>query len=63
MKHQRKFFKYTEDFNMLGGTVNLTTLATILAAEVKNNKQNEKQIKSQKLKIVKYYFTIFDQRK
>ena len=48
---------------MLGGTVNLTTLATILAAEVKNNKQNEKQIKSQKLKIVKYYFTIFDQRK
>ena len=57
IKHQSEFFKHTKDFNMLDGTINLTTLeqwlekqlqiifnplANILAAEIKNNKQNEK---------------------
>ena len=56
--------EHTKDFNMLDRTINLTTLeqwlerqlqiifnplANILAAEIKNNKQNEKQIKNQKL--------------
>ena len=64
IKYQSEFFKHTKDFNMLDGTINLTTLeqwlekqlqiifnplASILAAETKNNKKNEKQIKNQKL--------------
>ena len=63
-KYQSEFFKHIKDFNMLDGTINLTTLeqwlekqlqiifnplANILAAEIKNNKQNEKLIKNQKL--------------
>ena len=64
IKYQSQFFKHTKDFNMLDGTINLTTLeqwlekqlqiifnpfANILAAEIKNNKQNGRQIKKQKL--------------
>ena len=57
MKYQSKFFEHAKAFIMLDGTINLTTLeqwlekqlqisftplANILAAKVKNNKQNEK---------------------
>ena len=64
IKYQSEFFKQTKDFNMLDGTINLTKLeqwlekqlqiifnplANILAVEIKNNKQNERQIKNQKL--------------
>ena len=56
IKYQSEFFKHTKDFNMLDGTINLTTLgqwlgkqlqivfsplANILAAEIRY-KQNEK---------------------
>ena len=55
IKYQSEFFKHTKDFNMLDGTINLTTLeqwlekhlqiifnplTNILAAAIKNNKQN-----------------------
>ena len=64
IKYQSQFFKHTKDFNMLDGTINLTTLeqwlekqlqiifnpfANILAAQIKNNKHNGRQIKKQKL--------------
>ena len=64
IKYQSEFLKHTKYFNMLDGTINVTTLeqwlekqlqiifnplASILAAETKNNKENEKQIKNQKL--------------
>ena len=49
MKYQSGFFKHMKGFNMLEGTINLTTLqiifnrlANILAAGIKNNKQIEK---------------------
>ena len=64
IKYQSEFFKHTKNFNIIDGTINLATLeqrlgkqlqiifnplANILAAEIKNNKQNEKLIKNQKL--------------
>ena len=64
IKYQSESFKHTKNFNIIDGTINLATLeqrlgkqlqiifnplVNILAAEIKNNKQNEKLIKNQKL--------------
>ena len=57
-KYQSEFFKHTKDFNMLNGTINLTTLEQWLEKQLQTifnhlanflavkNKQNEKKKKS-----------------